>query len=307
MAELSLLAVAAVGVAVLFILGFHVSSAPLGAPGATTFGLTTSVNHLLATKDTGWERGCPCCGWTGHTFLKVGGREAVCPQCRAYERHRRACTMLGVGGLRRPLFEGRDSLFTRPPKREASGIPFRLVHFGPHRQMEKMLNVEATGIDQIGLDFLVEEYVKSGTYSENVFHADVAHTPLPSGFADRLIIMHVLEHVHNVRKGLLELKRVIRDDGWLLIEVPCRYGLGSHTDCTNATTKEERIKRCGQWDHVWKYDCDEWAQNLKMVGLSCYAIDKSHRATDFGRAAPIVDRFLIDNKGALLHVCRHQQ
>eukprot|EP00584_Thalassiosira_punctigera_P017860 CAMPEP_0172560700 /NCGR_PEP_ID=MMETSP1067-20121228/89847_1 /TAXON_ID=265564 ORGANISM="Thalassiosira punctigera, Strain Tpunct2005C2" /NCGR_SAMPLE_ID=MMETSP1067 /ASSEMBLY_ACC=CAM_ASM_000444 /LENGTH=372 /DNA_ID=CAMNT_0013350557 /DNA_START=64 /DNA_END=1182 /DNA_ORIENTATION=+ len=255
---------------------------------------------------------CPCCGWHGAEMNTCGANtvwarpNCECPVCKSRERHRRVCAMLGGGRIRGSASAGDESdtimpMLTGPSERRERGVPFRLAHFGPHIQMEKVLNAGG-GIDQVSLDFMVETY----QYSSLVMHADVTDIPLPSHFADGVVILHVLEHVPDREKAMRELRRILfKTSGWLLVEVPCTRKTLGHKDCrgkehaetkfrkhADGTTKayEDRTKCAGQWDHVWAYDCDEFASDLDRSGLSCYSVDNSDPA-DFGIGAPFVTKF----------------
>lgn len=207
---------------------------------------------------------CPCCGFQSDNFDPHNGRKnAKCPNCEAFERHRRVCAVLG-GGARRA---GEEYLPLNAP------TPFRLVHFGPQIQMEKMLN--HPNIDQVSLDYFANGY--SRLYSQNVLHGDVTNISLPTGFASGIMIFHVLEHIADIDCALQELVRILAPGGWLLIEVPCRNRLGHvHKDCRGNMSKEERKLCAGQWDHQWVIDCQSFEQqNLLKAGLDCYTIDGS--------------------------------
>ena len=62
-------------------------------------------------------------------------------------------------------------------------------------------------MDHLGLDFFTAGYgvAGDGQHSGFTLHADVTGVPLPSGCADGIAIMHVLEHVPDLDKGLKEL------------------------------------------------------------------------------------------------------
>jgi hypothetical protein len=72
--------------------------------------------------------------------------------------------------------------------------------------MENVL-YRAPHIDHLGLDFFTAGYgvAGDGQHSGFTLHADVTGVPLPSGCADGIAIMHVLEHVPDLDKGLKEL------------------------------------------------------------------------------------------------------
>ena len=49
---------------------------------------------------------------------------------------------------------------------------------------------------------------------------DLMFLPFRDASSDVIHCSHVLEHVADDHQGLRELRRVLRDDGWALIQVP---------------------------------------------------------------------------------------
>jgi hypothetical protein len=68
--------------------------------------------------------------------------------------------------------------------------PFRLLSFGPQRQMEVEIS-SFPDVDHVGLDYFYPGY----SYSNSTLHADVSDLQIPDGFANGIIILHVLEHI----------------------------------------------------------------------------------------------------------------
>lgn len=53
-------------------------------------------------------------------------------------------------------------------------------------------------------------------------------TPWPDGFFDRVVAIHVLEHLRNLPAALAEIKRILKPGGFLDIVIPCEGGM-AHT------------------------------------------------------------------------------
>ena len=70
----------------------------------------------------------------------------------------------------------------------------------------------------------------------------------------------------------------------------------SITDCRGNMTEQEChecVECAGQWDHVWRYDCDCFTLDLKeKSGLDCYQIEDS----DFRNFEPLIEIFDISRK-----------
>jgi len=58
------------------------------------------------------------------------------------------------------------------------------------------------------------------THGFDVFHGTLREAAFATGSAEVISWRQVLEHVHEVHEELTEARRVLRDDGFLLIEVP---------------------------------------------------------------------------------------
>jgi len=60
----------------------------------------------------------------------------------------------------------------------------------------------------------------SSVVGERVFQVDPTHTPFDDGQFDRVVVVDLLEHVTEDREFVADLRRVIRDDGALIVNVP---------------------------------------------------------------------------------------
>ena len=121
-------------------------------------------------------------------------------------------------------------------------------------------------VDHIGVDRFYPGY----KYSNMTLHADVQQLSFPDGFADGIIILHVLEHIPDLQKALAELSRVLRNkSGWAFIEVPCASGDGFSTKDCRLNTAKERLTCAGQHDHVWRFGCNDFVLQLRQYFKNC--------------------------------------
>lgn len=85
---------------------------------------------------------------------------------------------------------------------------------------------------------------------------DVTDIQFRDNFFDYIIMNHVLEHIEDESRALLELKRVLRPNGKLILSFPICTDMDSTYENPETKTPEERIKEFGQGDHVRLYGKD---------------------------------------------------
>ena len=128
--------------------------------------------------------------------------------------------------------------------------------------------------------------------------ADLCHLPLTDQFADIVHCSHVLEHVPNDRAAMAELVRVLRPDGWGLIQVPVWSEDPTFEDAS-ITDPSERERVYGQDDDVRLYGPDV-VDRLRSVGLTVDVIP----AAQF-LSTQECERHAIDPAEEIFH-CRRQ-
>jgi len=120
-------------------------------------------------------------------------------------------------------------------------------------------------VDHIPVDFFAAGY----HYEPGTLHANVEKLLFPNNSISLILSFHVLEHVRRLDQGLMELHRVLEEEGHLLVEVPCSKHRRNHTDCRNFH-KGNDLKTCaGQHDHVWRFSCDAFLKQVEDEGFSC--------------------------------------
>lgn len=148
---------------------------------------------------------CNVCGWKGPRFLTHCAvdyidRDAFCPRCRSYPRHR------GFAWLLEHRFadelaklKGRDGL--------------RLL-FAPEPGLLDLFSNHIEGLEGADLD----------PASPLVTHQEDLQTlSFADDSVDFVSSFHVLEHVPDDRLALSELHRVLRPDGMMVLCVPITF------------------------------------------------------------------------------------
>jgi ubiquinone/menaquinone biosynthesis C-methylase UbiE len=83
---------------------------------------------------------------------------------------------------------------------------------------------------------------------------DVTNIQFADCSFDVIYCSHVLEHVPDDAKAMSEFVRVLRPNGWAILQVPI---FGERTDeDSSVVDPDERHRRFGQWDHVRSYGRD---------------------------------------------------
>ena len=189
---------------------------------------------------TGNNVECPICGKTFKKFLPAGLEKrdnAVCPGCDSFERHRLLWLYM------------KDKI-------NSSDKEIRLLHFAPEQSLKgkfsKLNNVRYVTTD------LQESHVS--------LNSDIQNLPFKDNLFDIVICSHVLEHIPNDQKGMMEIFPVLKKDGWAILQVPLNEDLEVTYEDPSITSPLERLKHFGQEDHVRIYGRDYY-KRLEQAGF----------------------------------------
>jgi SAM-dependent methyltransferase len=145
---------------------------------------------------------CNLCGWQGSRFLThvapgYVDRNAFCPRCRSYARHRAFAWLLEheLSGDVSELARGRG----------------RRLLFAPEPGLAALLGRHLERLEGCDLDGGREGVSRV---------EDLQSLSLPDGSVDFAAAFHVLEHVPDDRRALRELARVLSERGRVLLCVP---------------------------------------------------------------------------------------
>lgn len=177
-------------------------------------------------------RECSICGYQGLFWAK--GRQPMvfdgeCPRCRSKGRHRQHELLIN----RHPDWvDGRT-----------------ILHFAPEPCFDQRYQARsmATGGNYVRAAY---EPKKGET------QVDMQAIPFPDGMFDTIICHNVLEHVTDDRKGLSELRRVLRPDGRVLISVPIVEAWERTYEDPAIATEAGRDLHFNQNDHLRLYGLD---------------------------------------------------
>lgn len=176
-------------------------------------------------------------------------REARCPHCGAMERHRAFWLYLN----------------------EVSDLRSRrgtVLHFAPEPPIAKRLatwpNLKYTTCD-----------IEEGRADLRIDAQDI---DLPDASVEVILCAHVLEHVPDDRLAMRELRRILVNDGWAVIQVPVLLDVTDEDP--SVTDPAERLRRFAQEDHVRAYGKDYY-DRLAEAGFVVEQVDlRDHYTAD---------------------------
>jgi ubiquinone/menaquinone biosynthesis C-methylase UbiE len=97
---------------------------------------------------------------------------------------------------------------------------------------------------------------------------DIHQIPFEKNTFDVVLCNHVLEHVKDDIRAMAEIHRVLKPNGFAILQVPFFNPVPDVTfEDPGITDRREREKVFGQDDHVRKYGND-YAQRIKRAGLT---------------------------------------
>ena len=198
---------------------------------------------------------CPCCERGFSTFLPYGTvlrANATCPGCKSLERHRLLLLFL----------KNKTTLFDAATRK-------KLLHIAPETANEKRFR-RTKHIDYTAGDKFTEGY--NAAYSKHTVNMDITNIQLPDNTFDAIICSHVLEHIPDDALAMRELYRVLRPNGFAILQVPIDLTRATTYEDFTITSPEERLKAFGQYDHVRWYGRD-YAERLRKAGFQVEVSD----------------------------------
>jgi len=188
---------------------------------------------------------CPCCGAKFITFLPAGIQKranATCLRCGSLERHRNLWL----------FFQENPQLFKAKTK---------LLHVAPEKIFSEYFQ-SRKNIDYTAIDLDPDAY----DYTVKTIAMDLTNLKFDSNSFDAIICSHVLEHIPDDAKAMREMYRVLKTDGWAIINVPVHNDRATTFEDVTINDPKKQLELFGQPDHVRIYGRD-YVDRLEHAGF----------------------------------------
>ncbi|OFX29460.1 MAG: SAM-dependent methyltransferase [Bacteroidetes bacterium GWA2_32_17] len=183
---------------------------------------------------------CPICNGKFRKFLPYGNKgdnNRLCPKCLSLERHRLLWLYLN----------NKTDFFT---------AKLKVLHIAPEqsfiKRFKKLTNLEYITADLESPLAALKMNIKDIPFNGNTF--------------DVLICNHVLEHIDDEPKALSEALRVLKPNGWAILQVPINNSFETTYEDASITSPKEREKHFGQYDHV-RFHGKDYPLRLQSAGF----------------------------------------
>ena len=194
---------------------------------------------MLALKYYSKRRYCPVCGRSScfEQFGIVPREDARCVHCGALERDRLTWLFL----------QKRTDLFDGKPK--------KMLHVAPETCFESRFKTRLRG-----------DYLTADLFNPLVMvKMDICDIRYPDQSFDVVYCSHVLEHVLDDRQAMREFCRVLKNNGWAILNVPitCEKTF----EDSSIVDPKDRLEVFGQEDHLRRYGTD-YVERLRDSGFT---------------------------------------
>lgn len=127
--------------------------------------------------------------------------------------------------------------------------------------------------------------------------ADICKLPFEDNTYDFILCNHVLEHIPDDTKAMKEIFRVLKPGGTAVLQIPQDLSREKTFEDNSITSKKERAKIFGQYDHVRVYGRD-FFEKLRQVGFIVKEVDFSSKLTPSK-----IDQYRLA-QGEIIPVCK---
>jgi len=186
---------------------------------------------------------CPICGSTYSQFLPFNRPNALCHTCKSLERHRLVYLYL----------KNQTNFFEGPKK---------VLHFAPEKCLHDVIR-QYPNIDYQTADLMTTYIDAIGVMPDHVM--SVTDIKFPDNTFDVVICNHVFELVPDDSLGMREIYRVLKPNGYAIIQGAVNNHLPQTIE-TQDLSPDERKRIAGAHQHVRRYGLD-YRHRLAAAGF----------------------------------------
>lgn len=213
--------------------------------------LSRLFSFMVMPFYAGKKHYCPVCEKSFRKFLPYGNKGAanrLCPNCLSLERHRLIWLYL----------KEKTNFFNKN---------YSVLHIAPEqpflKRFRQLKNLEYVTGDLVSPIADVKMDIRSMPFENERF--------------DIVICNHVLEHIDDDLKAMSEVYRVLKKNGFAILQVPIDYKRVDTYEDASITDRKSREEIFGQYDHVRVYGLD-YAKRLAKAG---FEVDENHFVESF--------------------------
>ena len=172
--------------------------------------------------------------------LGAGLRDnALCPKCQSKDRMRFLLAYL----------EQKTNVFNQPN---------HLLHIAPEEYLKEQFKKRLNGT-------YINGDLNPKLADEKI---DITQISYSDNYFDAILCFHVLEHVPNDKDAMREFHRVLKPNGFAILQVPISLNHKDTYEDYSITSEYEREQHFGQWDHVRIYGNEDYENRLKECGFN---------------------------------------
>lgn len=227
--------------------------------------------QINSIRYSGNKHFCPICekGFSGFLVGPDKSREnSKCPGCGSLERQRLLWLYL---------------VNERKIKNEKINLLNIAPDYAIQTKLKKLKNISYTSID-----------IESELATQK---ADITNLKFSDNSFDVVLCYHVLEHVGDDQKAISEIFRVLKSDGWAILQSPINENREFTFEDFTVKTPQERKRVFGQEDHVRIYGRD-YVRKLEDAG---FIVDEDNFVDKFSSTEK--ERYLLDET-EVIYFCR---
>ena len=248
-------------------------------------------NFFLKVSGQLFHRGkkyiCPFCGFLSNDLILVGGKADVLKKYEAIGagRRRGSCWNCQASDKEKLLY-----IYLRDYAKIFDGSQKSILHIAPEFHLSNQI-LRCKNITYTCGDLFAEGY----TYPNYVQYMDLLDLQLTDNIYDIVICAHVLEHIPDDKKAMSEIFRVLKPNGFAIIQVPLSKLLNKTLEDITIQDPKIRYKLFGQKDHYRLYAQCDYIKNLKDIGFEVEVRNISVENMKYG-LNPMEDLYICHKK-----------